>query len=803
MYSNQGWEQNESTGMNYTGQQESMNMYQQGQGQQQQQPMETVALDTPGQGRGPTVTQLPPQDLITEILTNKVLRVPKAFYFFFFAAFGSLFPLMAVYFKQLGMNPVQTGFLIGIRPFIEIFSAPFWSSLADKFQKGKLMLMASLFSWIVFTCSLAFIRPPASACVIFNATHHVMYTPYMDEYDDQYEESVVEKGISSNLEVKPFVSLGTMNGFGTTNSFGVKLYAQTDYMSWQTKNSVVQRRPLADEKPRKKSIFWDVDPKLRHKAPPGHVVGMSPVLVDYTLNYNKDKHASYVSPSFSTVVYKLEDVKEVFFLLLLLVLLGEFFSAPAITLADSATLSYLGDNTDLYGRQRTFGSVGWALAMFIVGMALDGATDFPNHPCGPHERERNYKVCFTYFAILMILALAVASQFQFQYEGAAAGSNFQEGVPMTTNLDASKPRPIFNTAPPINPPPGLNPNDSKFEFIDKWKSAVFAQRSKQLPEWMSVLKIFANVRYGLFLFVVWFMGLGIGLVFAFLFWHLQDLGGTPTLFGVASVINHVSEIVAYFYSLHFIKELGHTRVLCIGLGGNVARFLYIAVLSNSWWVLPFELIQGITHATVWAACCSYITQATEPKLRSSTQAVLQALHHGLGRGCGAIIGGYFINLLGTRITFATYGLLSGVVLGMFVLVNYKKSEDGTWRWHEDDIAMEVTLEDGGALAPHGVPSAPVHRNASKVNLQSMDTITDARANGDWNQDSSRDPYSEAGWGDTRGGYGGPGLTNYQTAQEFHMKSLVTVNPLTELILQKRMEEELYEDEASFVMATKV
>lgn len=72
------------------------------------------------------------------------------------------------------------------------------------------------------------------------------------------------------------------------------------------------------------------------------MVGKSPLTVEYTLNYNKDKHVSYVSPPFSTIVYKLDDVKEVFFLLFLLVLLGEFFSAPALTLADTATLGYLG-----------------------------------------------------------------------------------------------------------------------------------------------------------------------------------------------------------------------------------------------------------------------------------------------------------------------------------------------------------------------------------------------------------------------------------------------------------------------------
>ena len=44
------------------------------------------------------------------------------------------------------------------------------------------------------------------------------------------------------------------------------------------------------------------------------------------------------SPPYSSVVFKLSKIEEVFLLLLLLVIIGEFLSAPAITLADAATL---------------------------------------------------------------------------------------------------------------------------------------------------------------------------------------------------------------------------------------------------------------------------------------------------------------------------------------------------------------------------------------------------------------------------------------------------------------------------------
>ncbi|VDK25033.1 unnamed protein product [Anisakis simplex] len=61
--------------------------------------------------------------------------VSRLFYLCFFASFGSLFPLLGIYFKQLGMNAAQAGFLLGARPLVEFASSPFWGSFADRFKK--------------------------------------------------------------------------------------------------------------------------------------------------------------------------------------------------------------------------------------------------------------------------------------------------------------------------------------------------------------------------------------------------------------------------------------------------------------------------------------------------------------------------------------------------------------------------------------------------------------------------------------------------------------------------------------------
>lgn len=119
------------------------------------------------------------RDFIDSLFTvvNKDLLYCKLFYFFFFGAFGSLFPLLAIYFKQLGMNASQSGVLIGFRPFIEFLSAPFWGGLADKWRRGKEMLLFSLLCWIVFTLAIAFVQPPAHKCLTYNGTHNLLEVP--------------------------------------------------------------------------------------------------------------------------------------------------------------------------------------------------------------------------------------------------------------------------------------------------------------------------------------------------------------------------------------------------------------------------------------------------------------------------------------------------------------------------------------------------------------------------------------------------------------------------------------------------
>jgi hypothetical protein len=166
---------------------------------------------------------------------------------------------------------------------------------------------------------------------------------------------------------------------------------------------------------------------------------------------------------------------------------------------------------------------------------------------------------------------------------------------------------------------------------------------------------------------------------------------------------------AYFYSFKIISQYGHVKVLIAGLFCNVLRFIYISFITWPWLVLPFEFLQGITHAAVWAACCSFISHNTDPELRTSAQGVLQFFHHGFGRFCGAVFGGMLIKTHGTKMVFRVYGLVCGVVFVLFTGINFFNMKEGGF---QKDLAEDVdprNVMEAEHLAPHGVPGSGMHK----------------------------------------------------------------------------------------------
>ncbi|XP_053453329.1 major facilitator superfamily domain-containing protein 6 isoform X2 [Nycticebus coucang] len=590
---------------------------------------------------------------------NNDLLISKVFYFFFYSAYGSLYPLLPVYYKQLGMSPSQSGLLVGIRYFIEFCSAPFWGVVADRFKKGKIVLLFSLLCWVLFNLGIGFVKPATLRCVPkipptarpTNASHQLTVLPTNSSVTTFL---TVSPKMREKRELPPS-DWPLMLEIGLNVSDAITVSAAPDKFSEPTQQP--QTHEITDH-----MMDLTLNSTTAAPAPPGNVTReTTTAIVTTTKSLPSDQ---------VTLVYDQQEVEAIFLVILVVVIIGEFFSASSVTIVDTVTLQYLGKHRDRYGLQRMWGSLGWGLAMLSVGIGIDYThldVIIDGKGCKPPEY-RNYQIVFIVFGVLMTMALIVATQFRFRY------NHFKN--------DDSKGKEVEI--------PQMERNNSTESSEE---TPTTASHSQAFSFW-DLIKLLCSVQYGSVLFVAWFMGFGYGFVFTFLYWHLEDLNGTTTLFGVCSVLSHVSELTAYFFSHKLIELIGHIRVLYIGLACNTARYIYISYLENAWTVLPMEVLQGVTHAAIWAACISYLSAAVPPELRTSAQGILQGLHLGLGRGCGAMIGGVLVNYFGAAATFRGIGMACLVILLLFALIQW--------------LAVPDEEEDKTMLAERiPVPSSPV------------------------------------------------------------------------------------------------
>ncbi|CAD6197399.1 unnamed protein product [Caenorhabditis auriculariae] len=560
----------------------------------------------------------------------------RLFYLTFFASFGSLFPLLAVYFKQLGMTAAQTGFLLGSRPLIEFASGPFWGSFASRFRKQKLLLLFSLGSLIVFTLAVGLVQPVTPYCVV--------YLP--------------EGNRSCRMMLAP---AGNVIRGGALGMLKEAVVGGSKRQRRQTQSPIIEK--IIDL-----SSFDSAEDT---------VAGIAPEYItrERVCNYVEEEYGVLVSPPHSTRVYRQPAVEQGFMLLLILIVLGEFCSSPALALADAATLQAVKEQPQEFGKIRLFASVGWGLAMFVMGIGLDYSDTFRNHPCpAENTTEKNYTLCFVISSIFMLAAMLLATKFK-----------FGDDVAPTTEVAGL----VMDT------------RESEVSHVVAEKArARQLQADSAENSLLTTVKVMASPHLALYLLSVVVMGGGAGLVFSFLFWHLQDLGGSPVLFGILSVTNHASEIVAYFYTFQIINKFGHVKVMYICLGVNVFRFLALSWLDNPWMVLPLQVLQGVCLATVWASASSYISLVAPPHIKSNAQYILQLGYHGLGKGIGSMVGGSVISVIGSRYTFALYGLICFLMcvgsFGLNKLFKYEGIKYGAGNFDEEDVDI---------MAPQGVPMA--------------------------------------------------------------------------------------------------
>lgn len=537
-------------------------------------------------------------------LVDKDLVVPKLSFFFFFMATGAFLPYLGVFYKQLWLTARESGILLGVRPFVKMLCSPLWGMVTDTCNRPKVILVVSIIGTTVAHFSQSVVSPFDLPCYPDTNGTKIAQGTGIVFHGAAMEHSTRHRDPPRGLQ-NDFTSEAKMNvSQGGSN---------------ETTGSVITNDPGKFAKMFGHGKVKGFSKDVEH--------GNSVVVGEFTRGESteneKPRHEDnprLSGKSQSKILtknkkrknpnrkddFRVKDNKTIFITLLVIVILGELIAAPAPMLTDSGTLAILNGREHEYGRQRLFGSVGWG-----IGSLMSGAVVTAFNSC-PFEDSINYVTIFYVFAVAMIMDLFVAFFFPF----------------------------------PTAPPKHEASTDNEF-----WKG----------------LKIFYNLKNGAFIFTLLFLGFSHSLQLSFLFWFLQDIGGTPILFTVIVAVNCLSEVIMFFMATYFVQKIGHDAVLYTGLACYGLRFLLYSYLQEPWWVLPLEALQGFTYGGVWTASVAYV--GPQPGSGATIQGIIHGVYWGLGMAVGGVLGGLMIHEIGARLTFRLEAASSFVILVFFISVN--------------------------------------------------------------------------------------------------------------------------------------
>lgn len=244
---------------------------------------------------------------------NVKLLPYKSFYFFFFSAVGSLFPYLAIFYKQLWLSARQTGVLIGIRPLLQLVSSSSWGIIADKSNKSKYIFLISLVGWLCTNFSLSLVK------------HERNIGPCRDNGSL----TVFDKAIGI-MPAGPFLRNETFETTDAEKALRIIHWKRLRRKSGQTSYSKESNRTWNEQVSRIESTFKKemTERKIDEQSSTGH----SPWSLHALLNLK-----------ISTDTKISQTNNGIFTILLIITIVGTLVAAPAIPFADTATLHVLGN----------------------------------------------------------------------------------------------------------------------------------------------------------------------------------------------------------------------------------------------------------------------------------------------------------------------------------------------------------------------------------------------------------------------------------------------------------------------------
>ncbi len=183
------------------------------------------------------------------------------------------------------------------------------------------------------------------------------------------------------------------------------------------------------------------------------------------------------------------------------------------------------------------------------------------------------------------------------------------------------------------------------------------------PFWTGMRGLTTDRTLMVFLLTVLVGSMGSAVVHTYLFLYMSDLGAGETLMGLSLTVATLSEVPVFFFSALLLRKLGARGLLMVAMMAYLVRLAAYGVMPSVWWVLPINLLHGLTFAALWVAGVSYANEIAPLGMGATVQGLFAGIAMGLGAALGAPAAGALYDAFGGAMLYrlAAVWMAAGVL----------------------------------------------------------------------------------------------------------------------------------------------
>lgn len=145
---------------------------------------------------------------------------------------------------------------------------------------------------------------------------------------------------------------------------------------------------------------------------------------------------------------------------------------------------------------------------------------------------------------------------------------------------------------------------------------------------------------------------------AFLSIHIDNLGGSNSMVGLAWGIAAVCEIPVWYYLARITRRVGAMPLLALSAFVYGIRWVLIGFAPSAAVVLALQLLQSGSFAIFLPTAVVLVGELVPPELRTSGQALLTLVNSGIALVIGTLLAGRVVDLAGTGVLYRSAGVVA-------------------------------------------------------------------------------------------------------------------------------------------------